>query len=56
MQTIRTAIIGTGSMGRKYARFIAEGAAAPLTLAAVVCRHAEAQQWAKDTLPPQVRV
>lgn len=56
MQTVRTAIIGTGSMGRKYARMIAQGEAEPLTLAAVVCRHAEAQQWARDTLPPTVRV
>lgn len=56
MQTVRTAIIGTGSMGRKYAQMIAQGRAEPLTLAAVVCRHADAQQWAQDTLPPAVRV
>ena len=56
MQTVKTAIIGTGTMGRKYAQMIAEGKALPLTLAAVVCRHAEGQQWAKDTLPATVRV
>ena len=56
MQQVRTAIIGTGVMGRKYAQMIAEGKAGALTLAAVVCRRAEAQQWARDTLPDTVRV
>ena len=56
MQQVRTAIIGTGVMGRKYAQMIAEGKAGELTLAAVVCRRAEAQQWARDTLPDTVRV
>ena len=56
MQEVRAAVIGTGVMGRKYAQMIAEGKAGALRLTAVVCRHAEAQQWAKDTLPDTVRV
>ena len=50
MQEVRTAVIGTGVMGRKYAQMIAEGKAGALRLTAVVCRSAGAQQWAKDTL------
>lgn len=56
MHQVRTAIIGTGVMGRKYAQMIAAGQASPLTLAAVVCRHADAQQWAAEALPASVRV
>ena len=56
MQEVRAAVIGTGVMGRKYAQMIAEGKRGALRLTAVVCRHAEAQQWAKDTLPDTVRV
>ena len=56
MQEVRTAVIGTGVMGRKYAQMIAEGKAGALRLTAVVCRSAGAQQWAKDTLPDTVRV
>ncbi len=56
MQIVRAAVVGTGSMGRKYAQMIAQGKAGAMTLAAVVCRHAEAQQWAQQTLPPQVLV
>ena len=56
MQEVRAAVIGTGVMGRKYAQMIAEGKAGALRLTAVVCRSAEAQQWAKDTLPDTVRV
>ena len=56
MQEVRAAVIGTGVMGRKYAQMIAEGKAGALRLTAVVCRHADAQQWAKDTLPDTVRV
>ena len=56
MEQVRAALVGTGTMGRKYARMIAAGEAGPLTLAAVVCRSAEAQQWARDELPAGVRV
>ena len=56
MQQVRAALIGTGSMGRKYAQMIAAGQAGPLALTAVVCRHAPAQQWAREALPPTVRV
>ncbi len=56
MQEVRTAVIGTGVMGRKYAQMIAQGRAGALRLAAVVCRSAEAQQWAKDTLPDTVQL
>lgn len=56
MEQVRTALIGTGVMGRKYAQMIADGQARPLALAAVVCRRAEAQQWAQETLPQTVRV
>lgn len=56
MQEVRSAVIGTGVMGRKYAQMIAEGKAGALRLTAVVCRSAGAQQWAKDTLPDTVRV
>ncbi|MGN0706395.1 MAG: Gfo/Idh/MocA family protein [Faecalibacterium sp.] len=56
MKQVRTALIGTGVMGRKYAQMIAQGQAQPLTLRAVVCRHADAQQWARKCLPQEVRV
>lgn len=56
MNQVRTAIIGTGVMGRQYAEMIAAGSAAPLTLAAVVCRHDDARQWAQAALPASVRV
>lgn len=56
MEQVRTALIGTGVMGRKYAQMIAQGQTWPLTLTAVVCRHADARQWAQEALPQTVRV
>ena len=54
MQEVRAAVIGTGVMGRKYAQMIAEGKAGALRLTAVVCRSAEAQQWAKLALVKEI--
>lgn len=48
---VRAAVIGTGTMGRKYAQMIAAGQVPSMCLAAVVCRSQEAQAWARKTLP-----
>ena len=44
---IRTAIIGTGNMGRQYADMIYNSTAGRLTLTAMVCRSDEAFSWGK---------
>ena len=41
---VRTAVIGTGTMGRKYAQMVAAGQVPSMCLAAVVCRSQEAQK------------
>ena len=53
---VRAAVIGTGTMGRKYAQMIAAGQVPSMCLAAVVCRSQEAQAWARKTLPDTVQV
>ena len=45
---LRTAIIGTGNMGRKYADMIVSGEVKGLCLTAVVCRSDEAFEWGKS--------
>lgn len=42
---LRTAIIGTGNMGRKYADMIVSGSVDGMCLTAVVCRSDEAYEW-----------
>ena len=54
MDSVRIAIIGTGSMGRQYAKLLAANQAESLRLTAVVCRHEPARQWAAKTLPADV--
>lgn len=53
---IRCAIIGIGSMGKKYASIIESGKIHGLTLAAVCCRSRENIAWAKSNLNPSVRI
>lgn len=55
-RNVRMAVIGTGTMGRKYAQMIAGGQVPSMSLAAVVCRSPEARAWAGQTLPDTVRV
>ncbi|MBQ6555090.1 MAG: Gfo/Idh/MocA family oxidoreductase [Firmicutes bacterium] len=45
---LKTAIIGTGNMGRKYADMIISGEVKGLRLTAVVCRSDEAYEWGKS--------
>ena len=56
MSGVRCAIIGIGTMGKKYAEMIGGGTVKGLTLNAVVCRSGENAKWAKSNLPPSVRV
>lgn len=56
MTNVRCAIIGTGSMGKNYAKMICSGAIDNLTLAAAVCRSDENKRWARDSLPPSVAI
>ena len=55
-RNVRMAVIGTGTMGRKYAQMIAGGQVPSMSLAAVICRSPEARAWAGQTLPDTVRV
>ena len=45
---VRTALIGVGVMGKKYAEMIAAGKAANMSLAAVVVRRRELREWAES--------
>ena len=54
MTTVRCAIIGIGTMGKKYAEMIGGGKIKGLTLSAVVCRSEENALWAKANLPESV--
>ena len=45
---VRTAIIGTGGMGRKYAQMILTGTIKGLLMTAMVCRSSGAKQWADE--------
>ncbi len=56
MNTVRIAVIGVGTMGKKYAKMIADGEIAHMRLAAVCCRSQENTQWVKQELGEQVPV
>ena len=45
---VRTAIIGTGGMGRKYAQMILTGMVPGLEMTAMVCRSGSAKAWAEE--------
>ena len=46
--SVRTAIIGVGGMGRKYAEMITAGQVKDMTLTAVVARRPEVRDWAEN--------
>ncbi len=48
---LRTALIGTGSMGRKYGMMLAGGEVPHMELTAAVCRSADSLSWAEGSLP-----
>lgn len=50
---IAMALIGTGSMGRRYAQMMDEGKIPHMKLTALCCRSEEACQWAHHTLSGQ---
>ena len=56
MATVNCAIIGIGTMGKKYAKLIGDGKIEGLTLSAVVCRSQENTKWAKENLPDTVAI
>ena len=56
MGNVRCAIIGVGTMGKRYAQMIGEGKVEGLTLSAVVCRSEKNAEWAKDNLPSDVAI
>ena len=56
MNTVRCAIIGIGSMGKKYAQMIGGGKIEGLNLSAVCCRSPENADWAKKNLPETVEI
>lgn len=53
---VRIALIGTGSMGKKYARLLQEDKIAHACLSAVVCRSEESRTWAEQNLNQTVQV
>lgn len=53
---VRCAVIGIGSMGKKYAAMIGSGKIDGLILAAVCCRSEENAAWAAANLEPSVRI
>lgn len=53
---VRCAIIGIGSMGKKYASKIGSGKIDGLTLTAVCCRSAGNAEWAAANLEPSVGI
>ena len=53
---VSMALIGTGSMGRQYARMLVGGAVPHMRLTTVCCRSGEARAWAGETLPGEVLV
>lgn len=55
-QEFGLAVIGIGSMGKKYAAMIDSGKIDGLTLAAVCCRSAENAEWAASSLGHSVRI
>ena len=56
MNAVRCAIIGIGTMGKRYAEMIGGGHIGGLSLTAVVCRSENNAQWARDNLPQTVAV
>lgn len=55
-KAVRCAVIGIGSMGKKYALMIGNGKIAGLTLTAVCCRSEENAAWAASNLDCSVRI
>lgn len=53
---VRCAVIGIGSMGKKYASKIGSGKIDGLTLTAVCCRSAQNAEWAAANLEPSVGI
>lgn len=56
MEKIRMAVIGIGTMGKKYAKMIQEGRISGMCLGAVCCRSHESSQWAKAELGGEIPV
>ena len=56
MEKIRMAVIGIGTMGKKYAKMIQEGRISGMCLGAVCCRSHESSQWAKAELGGELPV
>lgn len=56
MEKVRIALIGAGSMGRKYAKMIDGNREGRLALTAVCCRNQQAKQWAEETLGGDVAI
>jgi len=55
-EPIRCAVIGIGTMGKKYAAIIGRGEIEGLSLAAVCCRSDANAAWARAALPESVRI
>lgn len=53
---VRFALIGIGSMGKKYAMMFEQGEIKDATLTAVVCRSEGARAWAAENLSSQTRI
>lgn len=53
---VRIALIGVGSMGKKYAELLEAGKVFHLMLTAVCCRSIENQNWVKENLSEGVRI
>lgn len=56
MDIVRIALIGTGSMGKKYAMMIDQGKIRNMMLTAVCCRSRENQQWTEENLHKEAAV
>lgn len=53
---VRIALIGVGSMGKKYATMLEEGKASNLMLTAVCCRSKANQTWVRENLNEKVKL
>ena len=56
MGSVRCAVIGIGTMGKKYAQMIGSGKIEGLTLSAVCCRSGQNADWAKNNLPQNILI
>lgn len=56
LHNIRCAVIGTGAMGRKYAKMLCGGAVEGLRLTAVCCHSDAAKAWAASALDSSVLI